>query len=205
MSLRRAARFSGVNPMTDRIFAQRVPLTSGRSPSRYSPGMPRYTDRHAAAGVRDALPGLETWPSQYPGDYEVFITIPEFTSICPKTGLPDFATLTVTYVPDRRCVELKSLKEYVAAYRSLGIFNENVVNRVLGDLVRALEPRRMAVRGVFTPRGGIQTTVEARFPRTEARVEAGPPPPTSSSRGSRRRSPEPSSRRSGSGGRPKAR
>ena len=127
--------------------------------------MPRYTDRHAASGVRDALPGLETWPSQYAADYEVVITIPEFTSICPKTGLPDFATLTVTYVPDRRCVELRSLKEYVNAYRSLGIFNENVVNRVLGDLVRALEPRRMAVRGVFTPRGGIQTTVEARFPR----------------------------------------
>jgi len=169
------------------------------APPRYSTGMPRYTDRHAASGVRDALPGLETWPSQYAAEYEVAITIPEFTSICPKTGLPDFATLTVTYVPDRRCVELRSLKEYVNAFRSLGIFNENVVNRVLGDLVRALEPRRMAVRGVFTPRGGLQTTVEARFPRTE------PPTPTSSARGSRRRSPEPSSRRSGSGGRPKAR
>lgn len=161
--------------------------------------MPRYTDRHAASGVRDALPRLETWPSQYPADYEVVITIPEFTSICPKTGQPDFATLTVTYVPDRRCVELKSLKAYVNAYRSLGVFNENVVNRFLGDLVRALEPRRIAVRGVFTPRGGIQTTVEARFPRTV------PPTLTSSARGSRRRSPEPSSRRSGSGGRPKAR
>jgi 7-cyano-7-deazaguanine reductase len=155
--------------------------------------------RHAASGVRDVLPRLETWPSQYPSDYEIVISIPEFTSICPKTGFPDFATLTVTYVPDRRCVELKSLKEYLNAYRNLGIFNENVVNRVLGDLVRALEPRRAAVRGVFTPRGGLQTTVEARFPRTE------PPPPTSSARGLRRRSPEPSSRRSGSGGRPKAR
>ena len=99
------------------------------------------------------------------------ITIPEFTSICPKTGLPDFATLTITYVPDRRCVELKSLKEYVNAYRSLGIFNENVVNRVLEDLVRALEPRRVAVRGVFTPRGGIQTTVEARAPRGTGAAE----------------------------------
>ena len=174
------------------------------APPRYSPGMPRYTDRHAASGVRDALPGLETWPSQYAADYEVAITIPEFTSICPKTGLPDFATLTVTYVPDRRCVELRSLKEYVNAFRSLGIFNENVVNRVLGDLVRALEPRRIAVRGVFTPRGGIQTTVEARFPRTEAGVEARAPV-TTSARGQRRRSPAPSSRRSESGGRPKAR
>ena len=161
--------------------------------------MARYTDRHAASGVSDALPKLETWSSQYPQDYEVVITIPEFTSICPKTGLPDFATLTISYVPGRRCVELKSLKEYLNAYRNLGIFNENVVNRVLGDLVRALEPRRMAVRGVFTPRGGLQTTVEARFPRME------PPTPTSSARGLRRRSPEPSSRRSGSGGRPKAR
>src|SRR5664279_2360191 len=161
------------------------------APPRYSPGMPRYTDRHAASGVRDALPGLETWLSQYAADYEVAITIPEFTSICPKTGLPDFATLTVTYVPDRRCVELSSL-------------NENVVNRVLGDLVRALEPRRMAVRGVFTPRGGIQTTVEARFPRTETGVEARAPV-TTSARGQRRRSPAPSSRRSESGGRPKAR
>ena len=162
--------------------------------------MPRYTDRHAASGVRDALPKLETWPSQYPSDYEVVITIPEFTSICPKTGLPDFATLTVTYVPDRRCVELKSLKEYVNAYRSLGIFNENVVNRVLGDLVRALAPRRMAVRGVFTPRGGIQTTVEARFPRAEAGAAG-----VTSARVSRRRSPAASSRRSSAGDRPKAR
>jgi 7-cyano-7-deazaguanine reductase len=167
--------------------------------------MPRYTDRHAAAGVGDGLPGLETWPSQFSDDYEVVITIPEFTSICPKTGQPDFATLVVTYVPDRRCVELKSLKEYANAYRSLGIFNENVVNRFLEDLVRALAPRRLSVRGVFTPRGGIQTTVEARFPRTGERVEARAPAVISSARGPRRRSPEPSSRRSGSGGRPKAR
>ena len=166
--------------------------------------MPRYTDRHAASGVRDALPALETWPSQYPGDYEVVITIPEFTSICPKTGLPDFAALTVTYVPERKCVELRSLKEYVNAYRSLGIFNENAVNRVLGDLVRALEPRRMVVRGAFTPRGGIQTTVEARFPRTGDGAEARDPAVTSP-REQRRRSRAPSSRRSESGGRPKAR
>ena len=162
--------------------------------------MARYTDRHAASGVRDALPRLETWPSQYAPDYEIVITIPEFTSICPKTGLPDFATLTVTYVPDRRCVELKSLKEYVNAYRSLGIFNENAVNRVLGDLVRALQPRRMTVRGAFTPRGGIQTTVEARFPRAEQAVGG-----LTSPRVSRRRSPAGSSRRAEAGGRPKAR
>jgi 7-cyano-7-deazaguanine reductase len=129
--------------------------------------MPRYTDRHAASGATEPLPALETWPSQYPDDYEIVITVPEFTSICPKTGLPDFATLTVTYVPDRRCVELKSLKEYLLGYRALGIFNENVVNRVLRDLAAAVRPRRMTVRGVFTPRGGIQTTVEARWPRAK--------------------------------------
>ena len=123
-----------------------------------------YTDDHAAAGTTAALPQLETWPSQYGDDYEVVITVPEFTSICPKTGLPDFATLVVTYVPDAHCVELKSFKEYLLAYRNVGIFNENVVNRVLADLVAATQPRRMAVRGVFTPRGGIQTTVEACWP-----------------------------------------
>jgi 7-cyano-7-deazaguanine reductase len=157
--------------------------------------MPRYTERHAASGTKAPLPALETWPSQYEGDYEVVITIPEFTSICPKTGLPDFATLTITYVPDRLCVELKSLKEYVNAYRSLGIFNENVVNRVLEDLAGALEPRRIAVRGVFTPRGGIQTTVEARAPR-------GPGGPSvTSSRARRARS----TRRAESSGRHSAR
>ena len=131
---------------------------------------PRYTGRHARSGVAASLPPLETWPSQYEDDYEIVITIPEFTAICPRTGLPDFATLIVTYVPDRRCVELKSLKEYLLAYRGLGIFNENVVNRVLTDLVVATKPRRMTVRGVFTPRGGIQTTVEARWPRARSSV-----------------------------------
>jgi 7-cyano-7-deazaguanine reductase len=154
--------------------------------------MSGYTERHAASGVKATLPALETWPSQYAADYEVVITIPEFTSICPKTGLPDFATLTITYVPDRVCVELKSLKEYVNAFRSLGIFNENVVNRVLEDLMAALHPRRMAVRGVFTPRGGIQTTVEARAPRgpggaglTSERSSAAGPSRAASTRPSR--------------------
>ncbi len=132
-------------------------------------GSPRYSDAHARSGVASRLPALETWPSQYPKEYEVVITIPEFTCVCPKTGLPDFGTLTVAYVPRGRCVELKSLKEYLLAYRSLGIFNENVVNRVLRDLVAAARPRKMTVRGVFTPRGGIQTTVEARWPSRRTR------------------------------------
>ena len=135
-----------------------------------SPGRPaRYTEAHARAGVNAKLPPLETWPSQYRDRYEVVITIPEFTSICPKTGLPDFATITIVYVPGRRCVELKSLKEYLVAYRSLGIFNENVVNRVLKDLVAATRPQQMTVKGAFTPRGGIQTTVEARWPAPRGR------------------------------------
>ena len=152
--------------------------------------MAGYTVRHAASGVKDRLPALETWPSQYTLDYEVVVTIPEFTSICPKTGLPDFATVTIAYVPDRLCVELKSLKEYVNAYRGLGIFNENAVNRVLTDLVAALKPRRMSVRGVFTPRGGIQTTVEARHPR------GGGGPGITSEPGREARRPARSSRRS---------
>ncbi len=124
-----------------------------------------YTDDHAASGVDAVLPALDTWPNQYPRDYEIVITIPEFTSICPKTGLPDFATLVVTYVPKKSCVELKSFKEYLLAYRNLGIFNENVVNKVLEDLVAALQPKRLTVRGVFTARGGIQTTIEAQHRR----------------------------------------
>lgn len=127
-----------------------------------------YTEEHAASGTAAPLPALETWSSQYREDYEIVITIPEFTSICPKTGLPDFAALTITYVPEDLCVELKSLKEYLNAYRNLGIFNENVVNRVLRDLAAALSPRRLTVRGVFTPRGGIQTTVEASAPLKKA-------------------------------------
>jgi 7-cyano-7-deazaguanine reductase len=126
--------------------------------------MAGYTDDHARAGIDAPLPPLETFPNAYPDDYEVVIETSEFTSICPKTGLPDFATLTVRYVPGPRCVELKSYKEYLLGYRNLGIFNENVVNRVLRDLAAAVEPRRMTVRGVFTPRGGILTTVEASYP-----------------------------------------
>ena len=88
----------------------------------------QYSDEHAAAGVRAPLPEIETWPNQYPG-YEIEIVLPEFTSVCPKTGLPDHGELTLRYVPDKLCLELKSLKMYMLAYRNLGIFQENVVNR----------------------------------------------------------------------------
>jgi 7-cyano-7-deazaguanine reductase len=124
----------------------------------------RYTDEQAAAGIDAPLPALETWPNQYPG-YEIAITVPEYTSVCPKTGLPDFATLTITYMPRGRCVELKSLKEYLLAYRNLGIFYENAVNRILDDLVAACRPVWARVQGDFTPRGGIRSSITARWPR----------------------------------------
>jgi 7-cyano-7-deazaguanine reductase len=126
--------------------------------------MPRYTDREAKAGLRAKLPAIETFANQFP-DYEITVEVPEFTSVCPKTGLPDFGTIVIRYVPDRRVLELKSLKEYLLAYRNLGIFYENVVNRVLEDIVRACRPKRAAVTGEFNPRGGIQSAVEARYPR----------------------------------------
>jgi 7-cyano-7-deazaguanine reductase len=91
--------------------------------------------------------------------------MPEFTSICPKTGLPDFGTVTIRYQPDKLCLELKSLKGYFQAYRNLGIFYENAVNRILEDCVAACRPKRMTVTGRFSSRGGISSVVEARYPR----------------------------------------
>ena len=112
------------------------------------------------------LPALETWENQYPDrDYRIRMEITEFNCICPKTGLPDFATLTIEYSPDRKCVELKSLKLYITAFRNVGIFHEHVVNKVLDDFVRAVEPRSVDVRGVFAARGGITTTVSASWPQ----------------------------------------
>jgi 7-cyano-7-deazaguanine reductase len=103
---------------------------------------------------------LETFANPNPGrDYTIEIVCPEFTSVCPKTGQPDFGTITFTYTPGERCVELKSLKLYLQAYRNEGIFYETVVNRLLDDFVAACRPRRCEVVGVFTPRGGITTTV----------------------------------------------
>jgi len=110
------------------------------------------------------LPALETFPNQFRG-YEIAIRVPEYTSVCPKTGLPDFAELTITYRPAGRCLELKSLKEYLLAYRNLGIFYENAVNRILEDLVAACRPVAMTVRGEFRPRGGMSGTVTAAWPR----------------------------------------
>ena len=107
---------------------------------------------------------LETFDNQYPErDYTIEIVAPEFTSVCPKTGQPDFGTMTITYVPDRKCVELKSLKLYLQQFRNEGIFYEHATNRILDDLVAVLAPRRMTLKAAFTPRGGITTTVTATY------------------------------------------
>jgi 7-cyano-7-deazaguanine reductase len=129
-----------------------------------------YGEKEAKAGLKSRLPRLETFPNQFPG-YEIKIEIPEFTSICPKTGLPDFGLITIRYVPRNSCLELKSLKDYILGYRNLGIFYENVVNRILEDVVRACRPVWASVTGEFNPRGGIKSVVEARSPRTNERAE----------------------------------
>jgi 7-cyano-7-deazaguanine reductase len=126
--------------------------------------MPNYTDKHASAGIDAKLPKLETWPNQFPG-YTITTRFPEYTSVCPKTGMPDYGTITIEYEPRKQCLELKALKLYMLAYRDLGIFYENAVNRMLRDIVAATRPVWCAVRGEFTPRGGLTTTVEARWPR----------------------------------------
>jgi 7-cyano-7-deazaguanine reductase len=107
---------------------------------------------------------LETFPNPRPErDFEIAIDCPEFTSMCPKTGLPDFGTIRIRYVPDRLCLELKALKYYLLGYRSKGIFYEAATNQILDDLVAACRPRRMTVVGDFTARGGITTTVTAAY------------------------------------------
>lgn len=120
-----------------------------------------YTDRHAVSGIAARLPAIECWPNQFP-NYEIEIKVPEYTAICPKTGLPDFGTITIRYGPGKWCLELKSLKIYLLAYRQLGIFYENAVNRMLRDIVQTCRPRWCVVRGDFSSRGGISSSVEAR-------------------------------------------
>ncbi len=123
-----------------------------------------YTEGHAASGIEASLPEIETWPNQYRG-YEITITVPEYTSVCPKTGLPDFGTITLQYSPNKLCLELKSLKYYLLAYRNLGIFYENAINRILDDVVRATKPNWAVVKGEFNTRGGMRSMIEAKYPR----------------------------------------
>lgn len=126
--------------------------------------MAQYTKAHAQAGMAARLPSLECWPNQFP-KYEITFEIPEFTAVCPRTGLPDFGTIQIRYSPQKWCVELKSLKYYINAYRDLGIFQENAVNRILDDLVAAVKPAWAVVLGEFNARGGIKTMVQAQYPR----------------------------------------
>jgi 7-cyano-7-deazaguanine reductase len=113
---------------------------------------------------------IETFPNSHPRrDYTIIHTCPEFTALCPKTGQPDFATIRITYVPDRLCLELKSLKLYLHSYRDRGIFYERVTNVILDDLVAAVAPRSMTVEGQFNVRGGISSVVRATY---EARASA---------------------------------
>jgi len=108
---------------------------------------------------------VECFPNRHlDRDYEIRIVCPEFTAVCPRTGQPDFATLTLTYVPDALCLELKSLKLYLQSYRNRGIFHEHVTNQILDDFVRSCRPRKMALEGAFNARGGIATTVTAVYP-----------------------------------------
>lgn len=118
-------------------------------------------------------PVIETWKNQYADrDYVIKIDVPEFTCICPKTGLPDFAEITIRYIPDRLCLELKSFKYYTIFYRDIGIFNEHVINKMLDDIVKASSPRWAEIVGAFNARGGIRTTVSAEYkgrPKTKDR------------------------------------
>jgi 7-cyano-7-deazaguanine reductase len=125
--------------------------------------MAEYTEDHARAGIHTPLPKIECFRNQFK-NYEITISIPEFTSVCPRTGLPDFGTITIRYVPNQWCVELKSLKLYILAYRNLGIFYENAVNRILRDFVKISKPIRAVVTGEFNVRGGMKSIIEASYP-----------------------------------------
>lgn len=126
-------------------------------------------NRSTYEGLQEKIRGLktppvETWKNQYPDRiYTIQIDIPEFTCICPKTGLPDFAEIIIRYVPGKECIELKSLKYYTLFFRDVGIYNEHVVNKVLDDLVKSCKPRWMEIYGEFNARGGIKTTVVAEY------------------------------------------
>jgi 7-cyano-7-deazaguanine reductase len=128
--------------------------------STAGPANPQYT------APQVDFPPIEVFDNRYPNrDYEIRIDVPEFTSVCPKTGLPDFGTITILYTPDKHCIELKAFKYYTLAYRNHGSFYENVVNRFLDDIVAACKPKRITVTGKFAARGGITTDVTVCWPQ----------------------------------------
>ena len=109
-------------------------------------------------------PSIDVWENQYQDrEYVITISIPECTCICPKTGLPDFATINITYAPNKTCLELKSLKYYIVSFRDVGIFHEHLVNKILDDIVKSCRPRWAKVEGVINPRGGIHVTATAEY------------------------------------------
>jgi 7-cyano-7-deazaguanine reductase len=131
----------------------------------------RIGQEEATSGLKEKLPAIETFPNQFQ-EYEIKIEIPEFTSLCPKTGLPDFGTIIIRYIPKELCLELKSLKIYILAYRNLGIFYENAVNCILEDIVKACRPVSAVVSGEFNPRGGMKSVIEACYPLSKRRPKS---------------------------------
>jgi 7-cyano-7-deazaguanine reductase len=123
-----------------------------------------YNETHAKSGLKTKLPVIETFPNQFAG-YTIRIEIPEYTAVCPKTGLPDFGTILLEYEPLKHILELKSLKSYILAYRNVGIFYENAVNRMLRDFVSAAKPKWCSVTGKFNTRGGMHSTIIAQHGR----------------------------------------
>ncbi len=110
------------------------------------------------------MPKIDTWRNEYPDkDYKIELEIIEFSCLCPKTGLPDFAFVYIEYIPDKECVELKSFKSYILSYRNLGIFHEHVINKIMDDFIKSARPRWALFRGEFNIRGGIKTTVIAEY------------------------------------------
>jgi len=122
--------------------------------------MKEYNEQHAKAGLKVKLPLLETFPNQFQG-YTIRIEIPEYTAVCPKTGLPDFGNILLEYQPVKKVLELKSLKGYISAYRNIGIFYENAINRMLRDIVSVVKPKWCRVTGNFNTRGGMHSTITA--------------------------------------------
>ena len=122
-----------------------------------------YTKTHARRGADTKLPAIQCWENQYKRDYLIRISLPEFTSVCPKTGLPDFATITIEYIPNKLCLELKSLKYYLLEYRDMGIFMENTANKILDDVVKACKPKCARVIANFTPRGGLKSEIIVEY------------------------------------------
>ena len=124
--------------------------------------MKEYTAEHAKKSAE--TPEIEAWPNQYADrDYWIEISMPEFTCVCPKTGLPDFATINIRYIPDQTCLELKSLKMYLNSFRNVGIFHENVANQIRDDIVKYAAPRELEVESDFNVRGGLHTSVKTKY------------------------------------------